>query len=248
MSTSKASTSLSKALKELAAIKVAASNVVKTPDLHKAATAELIKTLRAGSKMNKVHTQHFIPDRMETPLPISAELNYYNPLRHEPTHGHLKAEVVFKCYDPRNVELFADFALRAAYYLGMPVSGATPINKKIERWTVIRAPFTMAKSKEGFERYTHGRIIKVFDTTDEVVDLWLAYIKENSVWGVGVKVNKFEAGSVDEETAAAEATTTTTTTTTTSSSTILQEIDAQEGQVAQKVKELLANPVFARHM
>lgn len=228
-----------RALEELAALKAKTTPV----DPQSAATAQLINTFR--TKYNpKVMTEEVVAPGVGSPIPLSAEMNYYAPLKHEVKHGHLKAELVFKAFDPVNVEFFSDFALRAAYYLGLPATGATPIPTKRERWTVIRAPFVMAKTKENFERKTHGRIVKIWDANPEVVDLLLAYLKKNSVWGVGLKVNLFTSEAVGTSGRKIE------------SQKVLSELETtlsglqneQENPVAQKVLELLSDPVFARHL
>lgn len=231
-------------LAELAALK--ASSAVKPVAPEAKAAASLINTFHTKYDPKLTTEQREVPG-LESPIPVSAEMNYYAPLKHEVKHGHLKAELVFKAYDPANVELFCDFALRAAYYLGLPATGATPIPTKRERWTVIRAPFVMAKTKENFERKTHGRIIKIWDSESEVIDVLLAYLKKNSFWGVGLKVNMFTQESVasgekspikiGEESIISSA-----------ASSLAGIETNQQSAVAQKVLELLSDPVFTRHM
>lgn len=233
------SSELDKALEELVTMKAKLTPV----DPQTKATAQLINTF--NTKYNpKVTTEEAVAPGVGAPIPINAEMNYYAPLKHEVKHGHLKAELVFKAFDPVNVEFFCDFALRAAYYLGLPATGATPIPTKRERWTVIRAPFVMAKTKENFERKTHGRIIKIWDSNTEVVDLLLAYLKENAVWGVGLKANLFTNEPLNVSSKKIESEKVITELNSTLSS--LQ--NEMENPVAQKVLELLSDPVFARHL
>lgn len=125
------------------------------------------------------------------PVPLNVKLNEYAPLRHPKTHGHLVAEIQFRAFETQDLDFFADFALRAAFYLKMPVTGVIPLPTRRERWTVIRSPFVHAKSKENFERRTHKRAIKVFDTNPEVVEIWLATLQKHSMPGVGVKANMY---------------------------------------------------------
>lgn len=241
----KNSADLDKALEELAALKISTKELPSI-DAETLATANLIDTLQTQYNP-KTLTEEVIAPNSSAPLPISAELNYYAPLKHEVKYGDLKAEVVFKCFDPVNAEFFCDFALRAAYYLGLPATGPKPIPTKRERWTVIRAPFVHAKSKENFERKTHGRMIKIWDADNEVIDLWLAYLKKNSVWGVGVKVNMYtqeplnmttKMDSVDGTKASFDELTS-------SLETLSKDVT---NPVSQKVLELLKDPVFTRHM
>jgi small subunit ribosomal protein S10 len=43
------------------------------------------------------------------------------------------------------------------------------------------------KAQENFERRTHRRVIKVWDSDRGVVDLWLRYLRKNGIGGVGMK-------------------------------------------------------------
>ncbi|GMG39162.1 unnamed protein product [Ambrosiozyma monospora] len=185
----KLSARLEKELEKLANIKLSTESIPSVePD--REAKAALLNTFKQYNP--KLTTEETEVPGLDKPLPINTELNYYAPLKHKIKHHHLKAEVTFKCFDTRNLEFFSDFALRAAYYLGLPATGPTPLPCRRERWTVNRAPFVMAKSKENFERRTYGRKIRIYDANLEVVDLWLGYLKKNSVWGVGVKANLYK--------------------------------------------------------
>jgi small subunit ribosomal protein S10 len=86
----------------------------------------------------------------------------------------------------------ADFALRAAYYLGLPAKGPTPLPKIVQRWTVLKANFVNKKSQENFERITLRRLIQIQDGDAEVVKVWLAYLRRYAFWGVGMKANVWE--------------------------------------------------------
>lgn len=241
--------SLEKALEELSELKLSlklSSDELPSIDNETLETSKLIDTL-TGNYNPQTLTEEIIMPNADKPLPINAELNYYAPLKHDVKFGNLKAEVIFKCFDPVNVEFFTDFALRAAYYLGLPATGAKPIKTKRERWTVIRAPFVHAKSKENFERKTHGRMIKIWDSNNEIIDLWLSYLKKNSVWGVGVKVNlySYENLSFNEEMKNIE-------NSKLALDNLSDTIDSLNNDinnpVSQKVLELLKDPVFTKHM
>ncbi|VVT53031.1 mitochondrial 37S ribosomal protein uS10m [Magnusiomyces paraingens] len=125
------------------------------------------------------------------PVPLNVKLNEYAPLRHPKTHGHLVAEIQMRAFETQDLDFFADFALRAAFYLKMPVSGVIPLPTRRERWTVIRSPFVHAKSKENFERRTHKRVIKVYDSNPEVIETWLATLQKHSMSGIGMKAHMY---------------------------------------------------------
>ena len=86
----------------------------------------------------------------------------------------------------------ADFAMRAAYYLGLPAKGPTPLPKIVQRWTVLKSNFIHKKSQENFERITLRRLIQIQDGDAEVLKIWLAYLRRYAFWGVGMKANVWE--------------------------------------------------------
>lgn len=214
-------------------------------------TPSVSTTTTATASQVKYDPQVFTPEEVlettKTPLPINVELNYYAPLRHKKRYGDLVAEIQLRAYDHENLDFFGDFALRAAYYLDIPASGVVPLPTKRERWTVIRAPFVHAKSKENFLRLTHKRVIKAYDATPEVIDLWVSYLAKHSNSGVGIKVTTYQRESVN----------------------LVEELDKTDlskltdlniedeslgGQgshnvaIAKRVQELLNDPVFKRHL
>ncbi|OKL56924.1 37S ribosomal protein S10, mitochondrial [Talaromyces atroroseus] len=97
----------------------------------------------------------------------------------------------------RNVEFFADFAIRAAYYLNLPVSGPIPLPRIVERWTVPRSNFVHKKSQENFERITLRRLIQIKDGHPESVQLWLAFLRRHAFYGVGMKANVWDFDDLD---------------------------------------------------
>ena len=98
-------------------------------------------------------------------------------------------DLQLRSYSVRNLELMADFAMRAAYYLGLPTSGPVPLPRKRETWTVLRSNFVHKKSQENFERITMRRLIQIQDGHPDVVQIWLAYLRKHAYHGVGMKAN-----------------------------------------------------------
>jgi ribosomal protein S10 len=86
----------------------------------------------------------------------------------------------------------ADFAMRAAYYLGLPASGPVPLPKIIERWTMPRSNFVHKKSQENFERITRRRLVQIQDGHPETVQVWLAFLRKHAFYGVGMKANVWQ--------------------------------------------------------
>lgn len=102
------------------------------------------------------------------------------------------ADLQLRSYSKRGLELFADFALRAAYYLGLPAFGPVPLPRITERWTVPKSSFIFKKSQENFERITLRRLIQIRDGNPETVQIWLAFLQKHAYPGIGMKANMWE--------------------------------------------------------
>lgn len=119
----------------------------------------------------------------------------FPPLKKVPqTHGVHVATLHMRAYYAYHVDLFSQFAVRAAANLNMPTSGVASLPKTKELVTVLKSPFVHKKSMENFTRITHKRTIKIYDTDPDVLDLFLRYLKRNAVGGVGIKcyINEYE--------------------------------------------------------
>lgn len=176
-------------------------------------------------------------------LPVNVEALYYAPLKNPVTHGHLVADLQLRAYDNENLDFFCDFILRAGYYLGLPMTGPKPLPTRRERWTVIRSPFVHAKSKENFERHTHKRLIRVWDSNPEVVQMLVDYITKNSIAGVGLKCTTYQRTTVDAKSGKI--------------SDAIEEINSthninsslkENEEIGAKVVELLNTPTFKKYL
>lgn len=128
----------------------------------------------------------------EPRLPRSVQALYMQPLRRECEYGVPSADLQLRSFTLPNLEFFSDFALRAAYYLGLPAFGPVPLPRITERWTVPRSHFIYKKSQENYERITLRRLIQIRDGHPETVQLWLAYLQKHAYPGLGMKANIFE--------------------------------------------------------
>ena len=122
-------------------------------------------------------------------LPRSVQAVYLKPLKRRAQYGVPTCDLQLRSYNVRNVEFFADFALRAAYYLNLPAAGPIPLPRITERWTVPRSHFIFKKSQENFERITLRRLIQIQDGHPESVEIWLAFLRKHAYYGVGMKAN-----------------------------------------------------------
>ncbi|KAK1768639.1 Tryptophanyl-tRNA synthetase [Phialemonium atrogriseum] len=124
--------------------------------------------------------------------PRSLQALYLKPLRREAEFGVPSCDLQLRSYSVRNLEFFCDFALRAAYYLGLPAFGPVPLPRMTERWTVPKSNFIFKKSQENFSRITLRRLIQIRDGHPETVQVWLAFLQKHAYYGIGMKANVWE--------------------------------------------------------
>ncbi|KAL3425779.1 ribosomal protein S10p/S20e [Phlyctema vagabunda] len=146
------------------------------------------------SRPQELANAHALPD---VRMPRSVQAIYLRPLRREAKYGIPSCDLQMRSYNVRNLEFFADFALRAAYYLNLPAFGPIPLPRITERWTVPRDNFIYKKSQENFERKTLRRLIQIKDGHPETVSIWLAFLKQHSYYGIGMKANVWEYNELD---------------------------------------------------
>ncbi|KAF2750293.1 hypothetical protein M011DRAFT_456199 [Sporormia fimetaria CBS 119925] len=133
-------------------------------------------------------------------IPLNIHAVNLRPLRRAPQYGIPVCDLQLRTYSIRNLMLFADFAMRAAYYMGLCAKGPIPLPRITERWTVPRANFVFKKSQENFERITMRRLIQIQDGHPDVVKAWLAFLQKHQYYGVGMKANIWEYESLDDAT------------------------------------------------
>ena len=133
-----------------------------------------------------------LSQRDDPRLPRSVQAVYLKPLKRRAQYGVPTCDLQLRSYNVRNVEFFADFALRAAYYLNLPAAGPIPLPRITERWTVPRSNFIFKKSQENFERITLRRLIQIQDGHAESVEIWLAFLRKHAYYGVGMKANVWQ--------------------------------------------------------
>lgn len=136
-----------------------------------------------------------VPDEPSR-LPRNVQAFYLQPLRREAKYNIPSCNLQLRSYSVRPLESFCDFALRAAYYLGLPAYGPTPLPKIIQRWTVPKSSFIFKKSQENFERITRRRLIQIRDGHPHTVQIWLAFLQKHQQAGVGMKANMWEFSSL----------------------------------------------------
>ena len=108
------------------------------------------------------------------------------------THGIHVATLTLYAHYPQDLELFSQFAWQSAQSLGIPASRPAPLKRHRELVTVIKSPFIYKKSQENFERRHLRRAIEVYDANPDTVDLWLRYLQQNSIGGIGMRARVHE--------------------------------------------------------
>ncbi|KAL1999525.1 hypothetical protein VTN02DRAFT_4388 [Thermoascus thermophilus] len=160
-------------------------------------SADLTKTEQSSETHIKEWAERLDDIGEKFRLPRSVQAIYLRPLRRKSEYGLPVCDLQLRSYSVRNVEFFADFAVRAAYYLKLPVSGPVPLPRIIERWTVPRSNFVHKKSQENFERITLRRLIQIKDGHPDAVQAWLAFLRKHAFYGVGMKANVWEYETLD---------------------------------------------------
>ncbi|KAI9147906.1 37S ribosomal protein S10 [Paramyrothecium foliicola] len=143
---------------------------------------------------NSIETQPAELESNEPGLrhPRALQALHLKPLRREAIYGVPACDLQLRSFSLQPLEFFSDFALRAAYYLGLAAYGPVPLPRITERWTVPRSHFIFKKSQENFERVTLRRLIQIKDGNPETVQIWLAYLRKHQYYGIGMKANVWE--------------------------------------------------------
>lgn len=171
-------------------------------------------------------------------VPLNVELLQYKPLRIEPTHGDEVATLQFKGHEEDDLIRAGEFALRAAFYLGIPMSTLKSLKTQKTLYTVIKAPFAMAKSKQNFHRTTYFKEVKAYDANPELIDLWLSYINRYKLENVeyNASIVAHESLTFHEELKKLD------------EFKLPEAYDDIQDPIAKKVKELLGSASFKRHL
>lgn len=114
------------------------------------------------------------------------------------TYGAPTCDLQLRSFSIRGLEFFSDFAVRAAYVLGLPAFGPVPLPRITERWTVPKSHFIFKKSQENFERVTVRRLIQIRDGHPDTVKIWLAFLQKHAYYGIGMKANMWEFSPLGE--------------------------------------------------
>ena len=154
---------------------------------------EILRLTRKSSQTTKLAASTSSEENSTARVPLrrfrSLQALYLRPLKRTASSGIPCCDLQIRSYSVRNLELFTDFALRAAYYLNLPAQGPIPLPRITERWTVPRSNFVHKKSQENFERITLRRLLQIRDGHPEAIEHWLAFIRKHQYYGVGMKAN-----------------------------------------------------------
>jgi small subunit ribosomal protein S10 len=98
-------------------------------------------------------------------------------LHHPQMHNVPVAIIHFRSHSPRLLHLFTHSTTHAAASLAIPVSQLVYLPMQHSLWTVPKGPLAHKKSQENFEQKVHKCAIKTWDANEQVVGLWLKYLK-----------------------------------------------------------------------
>ncbi|EEB05836.1 mitochondrial 37S ribosomal protein RSM10 [Schizosaccharomyces japonicus yFS275] len=147
---------------------------------------------------NNIPKEALFDDENMRILPDNVLAAYVAPVRHPVTKDAVEcAQIMFKSYELSKLEFFADFAVRCAYYMNIPVRGPTPLPKKIQRWTLVRSPFVHKASQENFERITYSRLLRLFNVNSETLEVLLGYLNTSIVPTISMDVTVYEHEKLD---------------------------------------------------
>ncbi|KAK4058192.1 mitochondrial 37S ribosomal protein rsm10 [Microbotryomycetes sp. JL221] len=127
----------------------------------------------------------------ETNLPTSP-FQHHVPIK--PIHNVHVATLHLRSHTTEldKLQFFTSFALRAAKALGLSTTGIASLPTKTSLYTVPKSPFAHKKSQQNFWKKQHKRCIKVFDGNQEIVKVWLGFLRKEAMGGVGQKAQLFE--------------------------------------------------------
>ncbi len=81
-----------------------------------------------------------------------------------------RIRIKLKAYDHRVLDKSVREIVETAERTGAAVVGPIPLPTRIERFTVMRSPFTDKDSREQFEIRTHKRLIEIVDPGAKTID------------------------------------------------------------------------------
>ena len=81
-----------------------------------------------------------------------------------------KIRIKLKGFDHKILDLSALQIVETVERTGAVVSGPIPLPTHIQKFSVIRSPFTDKDSQEQFEIRTHKRLIDIIETTSKTID------------------------------------------------------------------------------
>ena len=98
---------------------------------------------------------------------------------------NLKIRIRLKAYDHKLLDQSAREIADTARRTGAQVAGPIPLPTKINKYTVLRGPFSDKKSREQFEIRTHKRLLDILEPNKQTLD---ALMKLDLSAGVDVEI------------------------------------------------------------
>ena len=96
-----------------------------------------------------------------------------------------RIRIRLKAYDFKLLDQSAGEIVETAKRTGAKVAGPIPLPTRINRFTVLRSPHVVKKSREQFEIRTHKRVLDILEPTQQTLD---ALMKLDLSAGVDVEI------------------------------------------------------------
>ena len=96
-----------------------------------------------------------------------------------------RIRIRLKAYDFKLLDQSAGEIVETAKRTGAKVAGPIPLPTRINRFTVLRSPPVVKKSREQFEIRTHKRVLDILEPTQQTLD---ALMKLDLSAGVDVEI------------------------------------------------------------
>ncbi|KAK9463319.1 mitochondrial 37S ribosomal protein uS10m [Lipomyces oligophaga] len=132
------------------------------------------------------------------PMPLNVEILQYAPFKLKSNRKQRTCDLELRSYSVEGLEMFADFAVRAAFWVGLPASGPVMLPRKEELWTIPKGAFVHTKTKINYERVTHKRMIVIWDSDSMMVDKWLGFLRQHEYAGVSLRAKMYNYESLED--------------------------------------------------
>ncbi|KAJ1489637.1 ribosomal protein S10p/S20e-domain-containing protein [Baffinella frigidus] len=99
-----------------------------------------------------------------------------------------QAQLHFKAFDANVIDYASAYVRHIAAVLGVRTGNVVPLPKKTKLFTVLRSPHVHKKSREQFHMMTYKRLICIYDSAPENLDVFYEELQARPPVGVLIKI------------------------------------------------------------